>query len=57
MHEHGLRDAGITEFTNENLKPFAESEIKSAITPEEIVDNLKTNTMYNNVRSNGNCIY
>ena len=57
MHEHGLHKAGISEFTDENLKPYAEHEIKTSITPEDIVGKLKTNAKYNDIRTKGNNIY
>ncbi len=57
MHEHGLREAGISEVTDENLKPYAEHEIKTSITPEDIVGKLKTNAEYNDIRTTGTNIY
>ncbi len=54
VQNHSLKDAGVKEITDENLKAFWESKVESISTPDRVINLLKDNKDFKMVASNTN---
>jgi len=54
MQKYGLKEAGVTEIKDEDLKAYCESETETSATPDQIVNILKNNKDFKMVESHPN---